>query len=198
MRSRRQESSPSEASQRYGRSVANRWLSPESRQPVLRFLATFVALLAVFYAVMSIPWFIDHVFLKNLEFNAMASSWILQRLGVDATCTGLTVMSPRFAMQIRRGCEAMEPLAVYIAAVLAFPASWRSKAIGIGVGLIALPALNFLRIVTLYFAGVHWPSAFETLHVEVWQTLFVIFGLVLWLGWAWQALDRDEPVQEQR
>src|SRR5438876_8452755 len=109
MRSPRQESSPSEASQRHSRGVSNRRLGPESRRPVLRFLVTFVILLAVFYTVMSIPWFIDHVFLKNLEFNAMASSWILRILGVDATCTGLTVMSPRFAMQIRRGCEAMEP-----------------------------------------------------------------------------------------
>ena len=61
---------------------------------------------------------------------------------------------------------------------------------GVLVGVLGLFALNQLRIVSLYFAGIHTPDLFEMLHLEVWQMLFIAASVGLWLAWAAWVLRR--------
>ena len=51
------------------------------------------------------------------------------------------------------------------------------------VGTVLLLSMNLVRIITLYYAGIHFPNAFETLHVEVWQAVFIFVPIVLWVIW---------------
>ena len=157
------------------------------RGPALRFVAVLAVLIAGFYALAGVPWFSDGVFPANLRLNAEISCRILRALGEDARRVDRTIVSPRFAMEVRRGCDALEPAAVFLAAVLAFPAHWRRRIVGAVVGIAALFALNIVRIVTLHYTGAYWPSAFETMHLEIWQTLYVIFAMALWMIWAWRS-----------
>jgi exosortase/archaeosortase family protein len=58
------------------------------------------------------------------------------------------------------------------------------------IGPLVLLVTNLARIVSLYFVQIHWPSAFELLHVEVWQAAFIFLAVVLWIVWARWALSR--------
>jgi hypothetical protein len=49
--------------------------------------------------------------------------------------------------------------------VLAFPATWRAKAVGLVLRLVWLNALNFVRICGLYFIGGLYYSQFQNAHV---------------------------------
>lgn len=44
-------------------------------------------------------------------------------------------------------------------------------------------ALNVGRIVSLFLTGIYFPKAFNVMHVEVWQVLFIIFAIGLWIFW---------------
>jgi exosortase H (IPTLxxWG-CTERM-specific) len=156
---------------------------------VLRFVALFALFLAAFYALTATSWFTDQLFGSYLELNAQVSAAILRLLGQDARAVGSDLISPRFVMAIERGCDAVEPSFLFIAALLAFPASVRAKAAGILGGVTLLLALNLVRIISLHYTGVYLPSAFETVHIDVWQTLFVAFALLLWIMWAWAATN---------
>ena len=70
-------------------------------------------------------------------------------------------------------------------AVLVFPSavSLRCRLTPMLLGTLLLLAINLVRIVSLYYTGVYFPSAFETVHIDVWQTLFVFLPLVFWLIW---------------
>jgi exosortase/archaeosortase family protein len=74
-------------------------------------------------------------------------------------------------------------MALFSVAVIAFPGKLKQKLIGVFSGIIILYVLNQLRIVSLYLTGIYYPKAFELMHVEVWQFLFIIFAIALWVIW---------------
>ena len=86
-------------------------------------------------------------------------------------------------IQIVAGCNGVEAILILVAAVLAFPAPWKHKLIGIGLGFIAIQALNLVRIISLYYLQ-RWNHAwFEWFHLYLWQALIVLDALVAFLVW---------------
>jgi len=96
---------------------------------------------------------------------------------------GQVLSSPRFAVTIYNGCNGLEAILVFVAGVLAFPASWRARLLGVVLGVVAVQLLNIVRVVSLYYVGVWRPEWFTTAHVLVWQTIVILFAVVLWLFW---------------
>jgi len=108
---------------------------------------------------------------------------VLNALGVDCQLSDVTIISPRFSMAIRRGCDAVEPTWLFCAAVLSYPGPFGRKAVGILIGIILLQVLNLVRILSLYFIGVYFPSFFNTAHLEIWPTVFIITAIALMVAW---------------
>ena len=158
---------------------------------MLRFVAIFGVLMAVFYGVFYTPPDqapgIARAFEWHLGAYAEASGAALNVLGYEVTVTGTRIHAPRFSVEVVRGCDGMEAMAMFVAAVLAFPARPKAKMWGILIGVPALAALNLVRIVSLYVIGVHFHSIFETAHLGVWQTVFILATIVLWFVWALRA-----------
>jgi exosortase/archaeosortase family protein len=143
--------------------------------------------MAIFYGIAATPAFRNHFFPWSLRMSAEASGAILKALGEQISIQQAAVASPRCTLEIKRGCDAIEPSAIFAAAVLAFPAALRRKLVPILLGTAALALLNLARIISLYYTSVFWPSAFSTLHVDVWQPLFILAVALMWIAWAWRA-----------
>lgn len=150
---------------------------------VLRFGLIFGLLTSLYYVVALTPWVDAQLFPAYLRINAQASSAVLNCLGQSSRVENTTIRSPRFAMTIKRGCDALEPSWLLCAGVIAFPTSWRRRALGIGSGVACILALNLVRIVSLYYFGIFTPTFFETMHVEIWPVLFIFAALGIWLVW---------------
>jgi exosortase/archaeosortase family protein len=71
-----------------------------------------------------------------------------------------------------------------VAARLAFPAAWRRRLAGLFVGFLAIQAVNLVRVVTLFWVGLHRPALFHSSHTVLWQSVVVLFGVLLFLFWA--------------
>ena len=167
------------------------WYS--GKRPVFQFVGLFVLFLVLFWAACATPFMKDTVFPAYLRFNAIVSGAILRLFEGAVTVSGQAIHG-RFALTIERGCDAIEPSALFISGVLAFPAPLFKKLPGILIGTVCLMILNFVRIVSLYYVGVYWPSAFETAHVSVWQTLFIVLAILFWVLWAVWAIRPSPPV----
>ena len=164
-------------------SAPDRWQSGwGARSPVLRFGLSFAVLMAAYYAVVLVPFF-DRLLLMVLHWNAVASGAFLNVLGQDTHTSGTVIRSARFATNIQRGCDAVEPAWFFAAAVLAFPAPWKSKGLAIAVGTLVIAAVNVIRIVTLFLIGAYFPRAFAITHLELWPAAFILLASGLWLGW---------------
>lgn len=167
------------------------WFS--AKRPVLRFAAIFGLVMGAYYALTAVPVFRLKLFPAYLQLNAMASAAILRWLGHDARTSELSVVSSRFSLEIARGCDAIEPSALFVAAILAFPGSLRSKLPAMILGVAALLTLNLVRIISLFYAGLYFPAAFEVLHVDVWQPVFILLVLLLFVLWAVRVTVRARP-----
>ena len=155
-----------------------------AKRPVLGFVVLFAVLMGGFYAVTWIPYVEQEILPAYMKANASASTAILNLFGEGATRRGTSVSSPRYSVDIRHGCDAIEPSMLFLAAVLAFPAPFKTKLPGVLVGTIVLAIVNLIRIVTLFYTGIYKQSWFEIMHVDVWQTLFVLLSLTFWVIWA--------------
>jgi len=176
-----------------GARSAARGLAP-SKKPIFVFVVLFAVLLVGFYAITFIPY-LNKTLLPGLQVvNAKASAAIMNVFGEGASVQDTTIRSTRYSVNIAHGCDAIEPIALFAAAVLAFPVAFRMKWAGLLIGIAALCILNLFRIISLFYTGAFWPSMFETLHIDIWQPAFVVLSLFFWVVWALWATRPPEKV----
>jgi exosortase/archaeosortase family protein len=171
--------------------VSARALPQGGRRTALRFVLRFAALTLLAVGLLATPLAERAVWGPYLELNARASAALLRVAGEQARVTERTIVSPRAALRIERGCDAIHPAALYAAAVLASPVALVPRLAGLAVGVACLAAINLVRIVSLYYVQVAAPRLFEVAHVEVWQALFIFLAVGLWAGWAVWARSRE-------
>ena len=165
-----------------------------NKRPVFRFVGLFALLMGVFYACAFIPAMNKKALPGLQRLNAAVSTAILNLFGEGAASQGTAISSSRYSINIAHGCDAVEPAALFVAAVLAFPATFRSKLPPLFAGTFLLLTINLVRIVSLFYTGIYWPTAFETMHVDVWQPAFIVLSLFLWTLWAlWATKPRPQP-----
>jgi exosortase H (IPTLxxWG-CTERM-specific) len=109
---------------------------------------------------------------------------ILLLAGAQAWVTGNVVGTPTFSVAIQNNCNAIYETALFVAAVLAYPATWRERAWGALLGFVALYLVNLVRVLSLIYIGGHFRQHFDATHIYVWQSLFIVFALGLWIYWA--------------
>ena len=155
-----------------------------ANRKALKFLALFALTFGVLYFFFGIaPGVRNGVIKPYTEFLAKAVAAIVNLFGEGATVRGTLVESPRFSIQIAMGCDGVEASSLFVAGVLAFPASRRAKLIGVGAGIPLIHAINLARLVGLYYAGVYLPSIVEEVHVYVAQTIVILLSTAILIFW---------------
>ena len=161
------------------------------RSHAIRFFAGFVALLTTYYIVISQPAADLHVMMPVLASSARNACRLINIFGGSTTVDGVVVRGSEYAIAVRRGCDPLDPLALFSSAILAFPTRWPRKIIGLLAGVVAIFMVNLLRLTSLYFLGAAKSPLFGPAHQEIWPALFILFSLGLWLAWlAWAQPSR--------
>ncbi len=160
--------------------------------PAGRFLLRYVIILVVGFAVLAAKPVNDHVVDPYTTFVAHEARVVLNLFGERATVVGQTLGSQRFSVVIYNGCNGLEAMLIFVCGVLAFPAGWLRKLLGVVLGFFAIQIVNVVRVVSLFYVGVFKPEWFSTTHVFVWQSAIILFGVLLWLLWVQRyAIARD-------
>ncbi len=154
------------------------------RGRALAFLARFAGLLLFFAGALALAPVDEAVVRPFTAGIAHICGAILRATGEPVTVQGTQIRSETFSVEIENGCNGLETVLLYASAVLAFPAPWRKRLSGLLLGMAAIQAFNLLRVVTLFWIGAHRPALFQTSHTVIWQSLVVIFGVLLFLAWA--------------
>lgn len=115
---------------------------------------------------------------------ALLTKALLNLVGSQAQVVGTVVKTPTFSVAIQNGCNAIYETALFVAAVLSFPATWRERAWGALLGFIALYLVNLIRVLSLIYVGSHFRQYFQLSHIYIWQSLFIAFAVGLWIFWA--------------
>lgn len=103
--------------------------------------------------------------------------------------------SRMFPFVVVSECGAIEVMAIFLAAVLAFPATWRKKAVGLAAGVPLMYSVNIFRLSFLGVVGAldtehKW---FKFAHEYVWQAVYIVFVVAVWLAWVEYIVKRKSP-----
>lgn len=176
-----------------GKGKVRSWF--EANRSDLRFLVVFGLCLGLYYLLTLTPPVKKGFFPAYLRLNAHVSGAMLRLFGEDATVQDQSLVSAKGpSIEIERGCDAVEPSALFVSAVLASPVSLMSRLSAAAVGTIVLMLLNLVRIISLFLVRLYYPQAFETVHLDVWQALFIFMAILLWAMWA-SRVTRKRAVQ---
>jgi exosortase/archaeosortase family protein len=168
----------------------------QGRDPWLRFALTFAALAVISELVYYGVALESQAFHTYLATVARICGFILGFFTDEVSVRDTYISSSLFSVEIARGCDAYRICALLSAAILAFPARWRTKLWGLFLGLLWLNLLNFFRITSLFFIGGYFHTHFRTSH-EVYFPIFLIcMTVAAWIVWVRQATREafdDEP-----
>ena len=147
----------------------------------LFFILTVGIVMVIYYSITGTQWFRQDMLPSYLQILARITSALLNIMGEKVSIIRTVVQSPSFSMDIAYGCDALEPMTLFSVVVLCFPAKIYGRILGVITGVCLLFTLNIIRLLSLYYAGTYSQELFELFHIEIWQPVFIICALVMFL-----------------
>ena len=157
--------------------------SVSANLPVIRFVLVTAVFLVASYFVFKVPWVERHFVEPYTHFVAACSRFCLGLVGVRAGGSESAIVSPEFSVTIKNVCNGLEVTAIFIATTIGFPATWKSKLLGLLLGIPAIFLINIVRIMALFILGFKVPHVFDAVHFYYAQALVIIATLAVWLLW---------------
>jgi len=151
---------------------------------VRRFLLIFALSFAGFMAFTYQVLYLDAVFVPWATLNGRLCALILAPFLDEVVSRGDILSTKGFSVQILRGCDSFQASAVLLAGIVAFPATWKERLVGAGLGLLFLFLLNVVRLCIMLLVGLHQRSLFDTFHTQIMPMVFVLAALGIWMLWA--------------
>jgi len=161
---------------------------------MVRFFLAFLIVQGVLFGLELTPWAQQWFVVPWTDTLARVSAGIVQWFDSGVLSHGNVLQSTRnnFAVSIEAGCNGVEATIVLLAAILAFPAPWKRKLVGLAIGVVAVQGLNVIRVISLFYIGQWNLAIFEFAHRYVWQALIMLDVLIVWLLWV-RTLPRVAP-----
>jgi len=152
---------------------------------VIRFFVQFLVLQAVLFGAELTPWAQEYFVVPWTNALAALSARLVTFFDPNVLAAGKMLQSTAngFAVSIESGCNGVEATIVLLAAILAFPAPWKHRLMGLAAGIVAVQGLNVIRVISLFYLGQWNLNVFEWAHLYVWQALIMLDVLIVWLVW---------------
>jgi exosortase H (IPTLxxWG-CTERM-specific) len=150
----------------------------------LWFLGRFFGIVVVLYLIIAANPVNDRAIVPFTERIAGVSAAALRIAGMNTIAVKTVISSPRFAVNVENGCNGVEAMILLVAAMAAFPASWKAKLGGIVAGIVAVQLLNLVRVTSLFWLGATYPKVFDMVHTAVWQSAIILVSLALFVVWS--------------
>ena len=152
---------------------------------MLRFISTFLVCLLVLFTLELLQSVQTQVILPFTASVAHVSVWAMQLFDHDVVARQNDILhaSTGGGIEIVAGCNGVEAVLILLSAILAFPAPWKHKLLGMALGFLAIQSLNLVRIIALFYLH-EWNQVwFEWFHLYLWPALIILDALVFWLIW---------------
>jgi exosortase H (IPTLxxWG-CTERM-specific) len=161
---------------------------------MVRFFVVFLLLQGALFGLELTPWAQEWFVIPWTNTLASISASLVKLFDPNVIAQGKVLQSARngFAVSIEAGCNGVEATIVLLAAILAFPASWKHKLLGLAIGVVAVQGLNIVRVISLFYLGQWNFDVFEWAHLYVWQALIMLDVMIVWLLWV-RTLPRMGP-----
>ncbi len=148
-----------------------------------RFIALYILYLAIAFLVVDYEPMRRFLHLEDIynSFVTKISALFIELINIPVTSSANTLHLPHANMIIKFGCNGLEAILIYLAGVLAYPASWRARLLWGFVGVLFLELINFARIALLAWVIEHYPKHFNLMHDYITQSVMIALAFLLFL-----------------
>lgn len=153
------------------------------RKPVVKAYGIFLVCVIAFYTLLRTSMMREFIAQPLAIAFTYMGKVALNLLFLKATASGTVLHVEGFTARIDDVCTGIFVVAIYFAAVLAYPCRTVEKLKGLLLGASVILSLNLIRVVSLMYIGRYFPSFFETAHLLVWQSVIIVAALLVWIGW---------------
>ncbi len=99
-----------------------------------------------------------------------------------------TLSSPGSNLRVTRGCEGVEMFLMLLAAILAFPSSWKQRLRGLLFGSIIAYCLSIARLMALHYTLRYYPNLWEALHGLILPLAPIVVIALFFMRWSATAI----------
>ncbi len=150
----------------------------------LGWLVRFWGLAAFFYWLDHTSCFKTVVVAPYARLSALVTARLLALLGVEFQIQGSSLTVSDKVFVVADSCTGSFVFFLLAAVIIAFPASWKEKLLGLTVGLVTIVTLNLLRTLMIVVLASRFSGTFWGLHVIVGQALIIAGTLGVFVWWA--------------
>jgi len=161
--------------------IRSLWISSSGQ-----FLIRYAIVTALAFCIPSLWPSIDHLMIRA-TLASLSVAWLVVPDAVRVFEATFTIGST--SIQIVPDCTPLFPMLLLAGGVLAYPAPWKDRIIGLLLGTSTLWVYNVVRIFLLIAVMRYAPDQFDLVHVYLWQTLTILAVVGCFLWWA-RGLDR--------
>jgi len=131
------------------------------------------------------------------KLRALIDDLQAERADADAETLPKIDRNLEFRFSVVPDCGALPSMAIFVSAMLAFPTRWWKRLAGIAAGLPLLYVVNVVRLVCLGMIGAYdnGGEMFDFAHHYVWQGIYIVFVVAIWMGWVEFLVKPGQRVQ---
>ena len=156
----------------------------KAHKAIIKFCLIFLGLLVILTT--TFP-FLNDKFNPQLTWlmvvTADLTGFFLKLFGISVNITGRVVSLSNFSMEVVGECTGLYEMLIFLAAMIAYPANYKKKLIGAGLGLPLLYVINIIRMVFIAAMGNWSPQTFDFMHLYFWQVAMILIIVSVWVLW---------------
>jgi archaeosortase B (VPXXXP-CTERM-specific) len=156
----------------------------KAHKAIVKFCLIFVGLLIVLAT--TFPYLTDkfnpQVYWLNAA-TAEVTGFFLKPFGMSTRVSGTIISLPNFSVEVVGECTGLYEMLIFFAAMIAYPAGWKKKLMGAGLGIPFLYAVNIVRMVFIMVVGNWSPKTFDFMHLYFWQVAMILIIVSAWVLW---------------
>ena len=152
---------------------------PADTVSIRRFAITYLLLMGAFFFVIGFTPIQKVIDVNGLYTQGVvtATAKTLGILNIPCTYRGSIIQLPTISLDVKFGCNGLEAVMIYSVAVIAFPATWKKRLLGIISGFFIIQVINVLRIAGLAYSGIHFQHLFQYIHIYIAQGMMIAVSL---------------------
>ncbi len=156
----------------------------KAHKAIIKFCVFFLGLLIILTA--TFP-FLSDKFNPQLTWlmvvTADVTGLILKLFGMSVNVSGRVVSLTNFSMEVIGECTGLYEMLIFLAAMIAYPANYKRKLIGAGLGIPLLYVVNIVRMLFIAVLGNWSPKTFHFVHMYFWQVAMILIIVSVWILW---------------
>lgn len=143
---------------------------------------------SLFYFINMMVLFLLFTYQKQIDLQLLYTDMInpivvflINSIGIEAVNYGIDIILPTSILKVLFGCNGLEAILIFVAAILAFRAEFKYKLKYMLQGVLIIGTINVFRLVLLaYVLEIHG-SYFNLMHDYVTQNMMIFLAVLLFL-----------------